>query len=83
MYPLDHELVPEHVLPGGSYYVCVKGEIRRCLSKEEVARQPWSRVNLPCIRRSDPIAQYLGLLSGDVVRINRLDGTVYFRQVVS
>lgn len=28
------------------------------------------------------VARYLGLRAGDVVRIDRLDGTVYFRVVV-
>lgn len=37
---------------------------------------------LPILRSDDPIAQYLGLRPGDVVRVDRLDGTVYWRHLV-
>ena len=38
---------------------------------------------LPMLRASDPVAQYLGLRPGDVVRIDRHDGSAYFRHVVA
>lgn len=66
LYPLDHEMVPPH---------------RRATPEERAAlRVPLSM--LPVLRRDDAIAQYLGLQHGDVVRIDRLDGTVYWRHVV-
>ena len=37
---------------------------------------------LPAIRADDAIIQYLGLSVNDIVRIDRLDGTVYFRVVI-
>lgn len=41
------------------------------------------RGSLPMLRAGDPVAQYLGLRVGDVVRIDRWDDTEYFRLVVS
>ena len=38
---------------------------------------------LPLLRSDDPIAQYLGLRPGDVVRVDRPDGTIYWRNVVA
>lgn len=66
MYPLDHELVPHH----------------QRATAEERARHAPVRAHLPVLRSDDPIAVYLGLRSPDVVRIDRRDGTVYWRQVV-
>ena len=38
---------------------------------------------LPAIFADDAIVQYLGLVVNDIVRIDRLDGTVYFRVVIT
>ena len=38
---------------------------------------------LPALRLNDPIVQYLGLRVGNVVRIDRKDGSTYFRVVVA
>ena len=68
--PMDHELVPPH---------------RRATPAERAAllRTAGALRNLPVLRSDDAIAQYLGLQHGEVVRIDRLDGTVYWRWVVS
>lgn len=46
-------------------------------------RLPRPGVTLPALRVNDPVAQYLALAVGDIVRIDRLDGTVYYRTVIS
>lgn len=65
-----HELVPKHVL----------------LSREEktalLESQRLKVMQLPRIKQSDPVARYLGLLPGDVVKIIRREGqypTLYYR----
>ena len=37
---------------------------------------------LPSLRADDPVVQYLGLSVGDIVRIDRPDGSVYYRLVI-
>ena len=50
----------------------------------ETPRGTLSRRNLlPAIRSDDIIVQYLGLHVNDIVRIDRHDGTVYFRAVIA
>jgi DNA-directed RNA polymerase subunit H (RpoH/RPB5) len=68
--PLDHEIVPAHRKATGDD-----------LRQMGVARA--ARALLPSLRASDPIVQYLGLRIGDVVRIDRLDGSVYLRVVTA
>lgn len=38
---------------------------------------------LPSLRADDPVVQYLGLSVGDVVRIDRPDGSIYYRLVIA
>lgn len=38
---------------------------------------------LPVLRSNDVVAQYLGFRAGDVVRIDRPDGSVYWRQILT
>ena len=70
-YPLDHELVPRH-------RKAADDDLRRIGG----LRLPRGTASLPALRADDPIAQYLALAVGDVVRIDRHDGTVYYRVVV-
>ncbi len=35
----------------------------------------------PVLKRTDPVARFLGFKSGDVVQINRKDGSIYYRIV--
>lgn len=82
-YPLDHELVPRHRrataedlshLPTGS--------VRRAsgmLPALHPAFRGDGRHAEPCLRTTDPIVQYLGLRAGEIVRIDRHDGSTYFR----
>jgi DNA-directed RNA polymerase subunit H (RpoH/RPB5) len=69
-YPLDHQLVPKH----------------RFATPEDLKMLPQGALKrrsiLPAIRADDAIIQYLGLSVNDIVRIDRLDGTVYFRVVI-
>lgn len=70
MYPLDHHLVPRH---------------RRATPSDLKLLPPGAlkrRNILPSIRFDDAIVQYLGLSVNDIVRIDRLDGAVYFRVVI-
>jgi DNA-directed RNA polymerase subunit H (RpoH/RPB5) len=71
LYPLDHQLVPRH----------------RKATVEDLKLLPRGTLRrpscLPAIRSDDAIVQYLGLKVGDIVRIDRLDHTVYFRMVIS
>lgn len=71
----EHEKVPRHVL--------VSAE-----EKAELLRQyKLSERQLPELQRHDPMARYLGLAVGDVVRIHRVSPTVghdvYYRIVVN
>jgi DNA-directed RNA polymerase subunit H (RpoH/RPB5) len=71
MYPLDHQLVPRHRKASmEDLKLLPRGTLRR-------------RSCLPAIRADDAIVQYLGLQVHDIVRIDRLDGTVYFRVVIA
>lgn len=54
---------------------------RRATPEERSRLLPLS--TLPLLRSDDVVVQYLGLRPGDVVRIDRPDGTVYWRLVVS
>lgn len=57
-YVLDHELVPE--------YEILRGEERESVLKSMCLRE---EKQLPCIRKDDIISRYLGLRSGDIVRV--------------
>jgi hypothetical protein len=48
------------------------------------SRGPAKRLTniLPSLRKDDPIVQYLGLTVGDIVRVDRQDGSVYYRLVI-
>ena len=54
---------------------------RRATPEERRALAPVNRLPLLCL--DDPVVQYLGLRPGDVVRIERRDGTLYWRQVTA
>ena len=71
MYPLDHQLVPVHRK--------ATAEDLKLLPRGTLSR----RNLLPAIRSDDIIVQYLGLHVNDIVRIDRHDGTVYFRAVIA
>lgn len=55
----------------------------RRLATPEERRRLMPLKTLPLLRSDDPIAQYLGLRPGDVVRVDRPDGTIYWRNVVA
>jgi DNA-directed RNA polymerase subunit H (RpoH/RPB5) len=57
-YVLNHELVPE--------YEILRGEERENILKAMCLRE---EKQLPCIRKDDIISRYLGLRSGDIVRV--------------
>jgi DNA-directed RNA polymerase subunit H (RpoH/RPB5) len=57
-YVLDHELVPE--------YEIIRGEEREAVLKSMCLRE---EKQLPCIRKDDIVSRYLGLRSGDIVRV--------------
>ena len=43
-----------------------------------------TRVNskkYPILKRSDAVARFMGYVHGDIIRIDRKDGTIYFRYV--
>lgn len=67
--PLDHEIVPQQ---------------RRANPDElrAIGIDPGRPGLLPSIHASDPVVRYLGLVPGDVVRIVRRDGSLYFRHVI-
>ena len=74
--PLDHELVPRHRR-------CTRDEIASLGAQLAATRAGHARLSqLPCLQCSDPIAQYLALKPGEVVRIERLDGSIYYRIIV-
>lgn len=54
---------------------------QRRATPEEVQRLRPLR-NIPCLHATDIVVMYLGLTSGDVVRIDRKDGSVYWRLVI-
>jgi DNA-directed RNA polymerase subunit H (RpoH/RPB5) len=69
-YPLDHEIVPPQ---------------RRATTDDLRAAglADLKRSLLPSIRCDDAIVRYLDLVPGDVLCIDRLDGSRYFRRVVA
>ena len=74
--PLDHDLVPRHRR-------CTPDEITALGMQLPATRAGHARLShLPCLQSNDPIAQYLALNPGEVVHIERLDGSVYYRIVV-
>lgn len=46
-----------------------------------VAHDPHNTHKLPYLRRCDPVARFLAFRVGDIVKIERSDGSVYFRYV--
>lgn len=84
MYPLDHSLVPPHRL-------ATPGELRELQQRYGLVthnhhhhrRPAVATTTLPALRADDPVAQYLGLAVGDVVRIDRADGSVFYRAVIT
>ena len=81
MWPLDHEMVP--------YHRKATAEERRAVLRNQPANVlPLLRTDDPVLRgttadpRAPSAAQYLGLRTGDVVHIQRPDGTVYYRLTV-
>jgi DNA-directed RNA polymerase subunit H (RpoH/RPB5) len=68
-YPLDHEIVPPQ---------------RRATTDDLAAAglARCKRTALPSVRSDDPVVRYLDLAPGDVLRVDRRDGTLYFRRVV-
>ena len=71
MYPLDHTLVPQH-----------RRSTVAALEQERGLHIGSAKL-LPALGSDDPIAQYLGLTCGDVVRIARADGSVYWRIIIT
>lgn len=69
-YPLDHEIVPPQ---------------RRATAADlRVAGLARCKPSLlPCIRSDDPVVQYLHLRAGEILRIDRQDGSLYFRHVIA
>lgn len=69
-YPLDHEIVPPQ---------------RRATTEDLRAAGliDLKRSLLPSIRCDDAIVRYLDLVPGDVMCIDRLDGSRYFRRVIA
>lgn len=53
---------------------------RRATPEERARLTPVTQ--LPTLRADDAVAQYLGLRSGEVVRIQRADDTLYWRLIV-
>lgn len=70
----QHERVPKHVL-------LTTAQKNKLLQQFHIQED-----NLPKIQKQDPMAKYMGLLIGDVVRIHRISMTVandiYYRIVV-
>lgn len=69
-YPLDHEIVPPH----------------RRATPADLRAAGLSRCKpglLPAVRSDDPVVRYLHLRVGEIVRIDRQDGSLYFRRVIS
>jgi DNA-directed RNA polymerase subunit H (RpoH/RPB5) len=77
IYPLDHELVPPHRRATPEEVIAMLGT-----SKLHATQSNAKLSQLPCLRSDDPIAQYLSLKPDEVVRIDRLDGSVYYRVIV-
>lgn len=69
-YPLDHEIVPPHRRATAADLR--DAGLTRC--KPSV---------LPAVRSDDPVVRYLRLRVGDIVRIDRRDGSLYFRRVIA
>ncbi len=68
-YPLDHEIVPPQ---------------RRATADDLRAAglAKCKRTALPSVRSDDPVVRYLDLAPGDVLRVDRRDGSLYFRRVI-
>ena len=78
VYPLDHELVPPHRRATSDEVDILLGP-----RKPGVGRIGANKLSqLPCLRLDDAIAHYLALKPGEVVHIDRLDGSVYYRVIV-
>ena len=89
MYPLDHALVPPHrrvpvneVRGSRSFAQWLTEKKTKRLETKYLC--PGKRLSavLPSLRADDPVVQYLGLSVGDIVRIDRPDGSVYYRLVI-
>lgn len=71
MNPTRHVLVPRHEL-------CKSEEVEEIIRRYSLPHKS----KLPGIERDDIQVRYLGLKSGDVVKINRVDGSVFYRHVI-
>ena len=67
LQPLGHVMVPRQ---------------RAATVDERAAFTPAQRKKLPLIRANDAVVVYLGLAPGDLLRVDRSDGSVYWRVVV-
>lgn len=47
----------------------------------KVAHSKKNDLKYPLMKRTDPVAKFLGFRSGDIIKINRLDNTIYYRYV--
>lgn len=47
----------------------------------KVDRQAKNDKKYPILKKSDPVAKFMGYKPGDVIRIDRNDGTIYYRYV--
>lgn len=46
-----------------------------------IGRERQNVKNLPILKKTDPVARFLAFKTGDIIQINRLDGTLYLRYV--
>jgi DNA-directed RNA polymerase subunit H (RpoH/RPB5) len=81
-YPLDHTMVPTHRRASPDEVCRLLGCSNGGTSHHHRKATERKANLLPCLRTDDPIAQYLGLETGEIVRIDRLDGSVYYRVIV-
>lgn len=71
---LDHELIPQHE-------ILAEDEIKSVLDEYQIEKE-----QLPKLKVNDPIAQEIGAVVGDVVKITRISQTageaLYYRLVI-
>lgn len=71
--PLDHQMVPAHR----------RATLADLAELDAMGIGHRRGALLPNLCASDPVAQYLGLVPHDIVRIDRPDGTAYFRRITA